>query len=190
MGISPSPYQMVGKKERDSTQPCVLSSIVQSVGSRPCGTPSRIGTVSNKEKEMREILFRAKERYSGVWVEGALLKDNVFTYILSGNPKVNVGLHVTTEVAEVLPKTVGQFTGLTDKNGKMIFEGDIISTDIARGFLVVEFKGGAFVFNCNDGEDDYYDHINCSHELDNEYKYGEIIGNIHDNPELLEGGTC
>lgn len=43
---------MVGKKERDSMQPCVLSSIVQSVGSRPCGTPSRIGTVSNKEDYM------------------------------------------------------------------------------------------------------------------------------------------
>lgn len=82
-------------------------------------------------------------------------------------------------------ETIGQYTGLTDKNGKKIFEGDIISTDLARDFLVVEFKGGAFVFNCNDGDDDYYDHINASCELKNEYEYGEIIGNIHENPELL-----
>lgn len=178
MGTSPSPYQMVGKKERDSTQPCVLSSIVQSVGFRPCRTPSRIGTANNKEKEMREILFRAKERYSGAWVYGALLKDNVFTYILNGNPKVTIGLQVTKEVAEVLPETVGQFTGLTDKNGTMIFEGDIVechAIETTEVVIVEDIRNIPVHFKWVDI-----------------YKGStiEIIGNIHDNPELLEEKTC
>lgn len=131
---------------------------------------------------MREILFRARQHYTKEWLYGAVVKDGDECLITVGEPD---GLY-KQKMTVVEESTVGQFTGLTDKNGTKIFEGDIISTDLARDFLVVEFKGGAFVFNCNDGEDDYYDHINASHELDNEYKYGEIIGNIHDNPELLE----
>ncbi|MFA5628609.1 MAG: YopX family protein [Thiohalomonadaceae bacterium] len=133
---------------------------------------------------MREILFRGKD-IAGNWYAGNLsvVKEDMH----NGAGTIKAGSYISNEYGmpfayQVRPETIGQFTGLVDKNGNKIFEGDIISTDLARDFLVVEFKGGAFVFNCNDGEDDYYDHINASHELDNEYKYGQIIGNIHDNP--------
>ena len=130
---------------------------------------------------MREILFRAKTRYGGAWCYGALLKDNVFTYILSGNPKVTVGLQVTTEVEEVLPETVGQFTGLHDKNGVEIYEGDIVHIDnYDEGWdSVVEFNGGAFAVDV-EGRDYDYTAIGWT-----EYQ-SIIIGNIHDNHNLLE----
>ncbi len=134
---------------------------------------------------MREIKFRGKTA-NGEWFFGSLVySENIQPAIYF---EVGKGSIKTFDFVYVRPETVGQFTGLIDKNGNKIFEGDIISTDLARDFLVVEFKGGAFVFNCNDGEDDYYDHINASHELDDEYKYGDVIGNIHDNPELQEAG--
>jgi len=136
---------------------------------------------------MREILFRGIDKQENKWIFGDALIAGNGSFIgekttMFDRDDIDAGWGFN----EIIPETIGQFTGLTDKNGERIFEGDIISTDLARDFLVVEFKGGAFVFNCNDGEDDYYDHINASHELDNEYKYGQIIGNIHDNPELLE----
>ena len=132
---------------------------------------------------MREILFRGKDAVNGEWLHGDLGRRNSRVEPKLGSVGI-VDEHGNYRVVE--NATIGQFSGLTDKNGKRIFEGDIISTDLGRGFLVVEFNGGAFVFNCNDGGDDYYDHINSSSELINEYKYGEIIGNIHDNQELLE----
>ena len=116
---------------------------------------------------MREIKFRGKRVGNGQWIEGYYHYSKISeSHFING--------------WEVEAETVGQFTGLHDKNGKKIFEGDVISTDLARDFLVVEFNGGAFVFNCNDGDKDYYDHINASHELKNEYEYGEVIGNIHE----------
>ena len=133
---------------------------------------------------MREIKFRAKARYGGVWVEGALLKDNVFTYILSGNPKVTVGLQVTTEVEEVIPETVGQFTGLKDKNGKMIFEGDVVHVDnYDEGWdSIVEFKGGAFAVDVEGKEYDYTAIGWVEYET-------EVIGNIHEEEQPCTSAT-
>ena len=135
---------------------------------------------------MREILFRGKLVYNGTWVYGGFYKEPVDDIKDGKVYIITASLESVGNANEVIPESIGQFTGLVDKHGKRIFEGDIISTDLARDFLVVEFKGGAFVFNCNDGDDDYYDHINASNELDNEYKYGEVIGNIHDNHNILE----
>ena len=129
---------------------------------------------------MREILFRGKA-IDGNWYYGVPL---VFSddYVCITAP------HTFNKA--VIPKTIGQYTGMTDKNGKRIFEGDIVSTDIARPFLIVEFRDGCFMFNCNDGGEDYYDiMLPILKEPQTEYKYGEIIGNIHDNPELVEAGT-
>lgn len=108
---------------------------------------------------MREILFRGKENPSGEWVEGFLV----------GN--CHIGDWVTC--TPIHSKTVGQFTGLTDKNGKKIFEGDIIEWDELewgdKHRELVEWNYNLFAIRKDDwGE------------------WCEVIGNIHDDPELLE----
>lgn len=136
---------------------------------------------------MREILFRGKSEDNGEWVYGYYACIGKHHYILTG--KLNLIGAVNFEHYLVIPETVGQYTGLTDKNGKKIFEGDIIGTDIARPYLIVEFRDGCFMFNCNDGGKDYYDiMLPIFEEAQTEYKYGEVIGNIHDKYEPLEGG--
>lgn len=111
---------------------------------------------------MREILFRGKRVDNGEWVYGYL--------------------------CEVIPETVGQYTGLTDKNGKKIFEGDIVhcisNTDC--GNCVVIFEEGEFRLI----PDRYYKTYTTGggyHAIRCFIK--EVIGNIHDNPELLKGGA-
>lgn len=138
---------------------------------------------------MREILFRGKRIDNGEWVEGwyqppiernGYIFGTTIAYICEGY----------LDDVEVDPSTVGQYTGLTDKNGKRIFEGDIVSTDITRPYLIVEFRDGCFMFNCNDGGKDYYDiMLPILKKAQTEYKYGEVIGNIHDNPEFMKEGA-
>lgn len=144
---------------------------------------------------MREILFRGKRVDNGEWVEGQLLYfraivgENELALIVESCEWDNSNEWFNLcKRAKVIPETIGQYTGLTDKNGKKIFEGDIISTDIKRPYLIVEFRDGCFMFNCNDGGEDYYDiMLPICKEPHKEYPYGEIIGNIHDNPELVGG---
>ena len=130
---------------------------------------------------MREILFRGKRRDNGEWVYGNYILQNdndskranyLIPYI---KPRNCVNMY------PVDPDTVGQFTGLTDKNGKRIFEGDIVRN--ADGYLfsaqypfAVKFCDGNF---CGDAGEFVY----ISGE---EFRYCEVIGNINDNPELLE----
>ena len=136
---------------------------------------------------MREILFRGKRTDNGDWEYGDLWCNPYGKRVVCIVSPIND--QGTTGGNEVNPETVGQYTGLKDKNGKKIFEGDIIGTDIARPYLIVEFRDGCFMFNCNDGGKDYYDiMLSILEEAQTEYKYGEVIGNIYDNPELLEGG--
>ena len=129
----------------------------------------------------REILFHGKRIDNGEWVEG-------FYIVLYGDEDLHIIVDAHGIYHRVDPETVGRYTGLTDKNGKKIFEGDAVSTDIARPYNIVEFRDGCFMFNCNDGGDDYYDiMLPILKEPQTIYEYGEVIGNIHDNPELLKG---
>ena len=131
---------------------------------------------------MREILFHGKRVDNGEWVEGIYLDQNhlgVFCYDAECQD-----YDITVYI--VLPETVGQYTGLTDKNGKKIFEGDI-----------VKWRDSSSNSVCNIGEI-YYDNRGYYYVRNTFYGYEtdpllesgqcEIIGNIHDNPELLKGG--
>lgn len=138
---------------------------------------------------MREILFRGKRIDNGEWVEGYLVPitincyDKGYEIIESDGIEYDEldGYNPLFSSSRVDPATVGQYTGLQDKNGKRIFEGDIVegySYDEEDGYGVVEWNDGAFSVN-----NDYW----TGTFLDNYNGTGfEVIGNIHDNPELLK----
>ena len=139
---------------------------------------------------MREILFRGKRTDNGTWAYGYLFCIWERTYLCWGTT------NDVPNMKEVIPETVGQFTGLTDKNGKMIFEGDIVKcTDTINDFefnAVVEFGNPNGEYNWGyqlkfiSGEESNFD-ILCWVDMEETGAYIEVIGNIHDNPELLEG---
>lgn len=130
---------------------------------------------------MREILFRGKRTDNGEWVYGDLIQ-NVDCLKIREQEK---SIKKIAKSYEVYPETVGQFTGLLDKNGKKIFEGDIVLGlflfDMSIN-AVVKFRDGAFGLEWRRGE---IIEFNAFTSLCN-ITY-EIIGNIYDNPELLEG---
>ena len=131
---------------------------------------------------MREILFRGKKNNSGEWVYG-----NLFNPDKSDTPtQICMGTHIVRICYEIDTETVGQYTGLTDMNGKKVFEGDIIKCKVheMNGYRVrrgvVEYHGVGFIMNLDPNS--WYDQKNISFDC-------EVIGNIYDNPELLKGGN-
>lgn len=128
---------------------------------------------------MREILFRGKHSEKSRWDHGDLYIDHGKVYI--GSRDMMQGVRV---YGEVIPDTVGQYTGLTDKHGTKIFEGDIVRLDIAGIIFnaVCKFHSGSFglVWHYM-GADRWQAFTSICHV---EY---EVIGNMHDNPELAEG---
>ena len=132
---------------------------------------------------MREILFRGKRKDNGEWVEGLLWKKKYNTTILfiSCFPDKDDN----EEVFVIDPETVGQYTGVTDKNGKKIFEGDIVKGLFLHSSpvnSVIAFHDGTFGLLWNRaGAKTYWAFTSiCNVEY-------EVIGNIHDNPELMKG---
>ena len=151
---------------------------------------------------MREILFRGKNVY-GEWVEGFYYKaklnrydKELCDYLTKPYPETE---GKPSDHVFVYPETIGQYTGLTDKNGKKIFEGDIL-------------KGEQYPYKDGDGDYNYFAEVvwfdnspafglytfknpksnvrgistgNTSYIEDFASEYWEVIGNIHDNPELL-----
>ena len=145
---------------------------------------------------MKDILFRGKRVDNGEWVEGNYYESKISgCFILLPKIKVRkkdvVVINDSFEVAEVIPETVGQCTGLTDKNGKKIFEGDIISAitlDTGNEQRAVVCFGNFIDENNGDEYIGFYiefDGIKTTitqlamEECKNRI---EVIGNIHDNP--------
>ena len=125
---------------------------------------------------MREILFRGKRTDDGEWIQGmpcATEKSGIYAIqTLQGG------------IFDIIPETVGQYTGMTDKNGKKIFEGDILDTP--DRLVVVTWLAGNAQFDC--------EFIKYAHDImitnfkgicPRYFCMYEVIGNIHDNPELI-----
>lgn len=140
---------------------------------------------------MREILFRGIRKDNGEWVEGFYArlydcKKNYSHRIYTGYAKTDCG-DFYPDFFEVIPETVGQYTGLTDRNGKKIFEGDIVAGAVywlerPKNGLVA-FRDGSFGLIWHRGDVEQFNPFTSMCNI--EY---EVIGNIHDNEELSEGG--
>lgn len=131
----------------------------------------------------REILFKAKRKDGGKWVDGYYEKrfdvDGSEQHFIFWSKSYTV-----FEYAEIDPSTLCQYTGLTDKNGKKIWENDIcemVYNGVVYVYVVVwdktelDFKG-------TNGKENYgrnFEYLGCCEEI-------EVIGNIFDNPELME----
>lgn len=123
-------------------------------------------------KAMRRILFRGKNLF-GKWIEGDLIQ-----YIIYGK------MHIARNSwgaggQEVVPETVGQYTGVTDENGNKIFEGDIVwdNYEEERGIVQWDNDTVRFIITCSTFTVDF-DSV-CGEEL-------EIVGNVYDNAELIK----
>ena len=157
-------------------------------------------------REIREVIFRGKRLHDNKWIYGNFISD------CEGNPHIieprffcEDGHHLqyednTDTPVFIIPETVGQFTGLTDKNGVRIFEGDIldVSSDVAYGgvavhrlgYFVVEFHNGCFMKSAlDDPQLSFFDNAKRKglyHFISTDIH--KIVGNIHDNPDILKGG--
>ena len=127
---------------------------------------------------MRTIKFRGKRICTEEWVYGSYLPgtdDEIEAFILTYSP------HDPDYVWEkVDPFTVGQYTGMNDKNGKEIYEDDIL-LDESGAYAVVSYLMGSFCVDFGEGFDLQY-FTDSIHEI------CYVAGNVHDNPELLKGG--
>ena len=131
---------------------------------------------------MREIIFRAKCIDNGEWVYGVPIKKALAGSHDGYYPKIIPecdGRHQTIYSTAIKEETLGQYTGLTDKNGTKIFEGDIIR-DADGDVMIVKWltEGATFVL-----EPKPYVSVHFYSTLPSEI---EVIGNVHDNPELLK----
>ena len=131
---------------------------------------------------MREILFKAKRVNNGEWVEGCLVIDhsrsNLFEYRMQ---PVESGVLYAPPIN---PETLCQFTGLRDKNGKRIWESDVVCLvyDGEEHIYQIVWDNSELDFKATNGEENYgtnFEYLLCCEEI-------EVIGNIFDNPELLQ----
>lgn len=126
---------------------------------------------------MREILFRGKRISNGEWVYGGIVASPHPNY---NHPMVYA---ICSNMMDIFvdQDSIGQYTGMTDKNGTKIFEGDVVQANFrnnnSKQIFIVVFDDGMFLFDNNFVKVPKYDIYSM-----------KVIGNIHDNPELLEGG--
>lgn len=128
----------------------------------------------------REIIFRAQRMGTKEWLFGDLIqleKDFTKVFEILDWSKVSDKKAKSKENLQVIPNTVGQFTGLTDKNGKKIFEGDLLQND-KEIIFEVQWHGALYGFF------GYVKKWGSAYSAADFVNY-IIVGNIHDNPELL-----
>ena len=136
---------------------------------------------------MRDILFRGKRKDNGEWVEGNGIDFTHRTpYILTTEKDV---LGYGFKEFAVIPETVGQYTGLTDKNGKKIFEDDIVDIRIGglkkRGWVFYGNRAARWGVVLEDSTENYsflQQNLIAMYDI-------VVVGNFCDNPELLKGGV-
>lgn len=125
----------------------------------------------------KEIKFRGKRLGNSEWVYGSYISFNDW---IEEEVRHNQIADRAGYVYDVDPETIGEFTGLKDKNGREIYEGDIVclgDTKRRTGVIVRSETEPAFVLEVNDTAFDLY--------YRNQHRY-EVVGNIHDTPELLK----
>ena len=140
---------------------------------------------------MREILFKAKRIDNGEWVEGFLIKDLhreewYIGYLFGG------GAH-DTDVAQIDPDTLCQYTGLADKNGQKIWENDVVKYHFGNDVAPIKFGEYQSCFDSiKAGHIGFYLDWDCKKALRKDLGYWvniidcNVVGNLFDHPELLE----
>ena len=136
---------------------------------------------------MREILFRGKRVDNGEWETGSL----VYARMGTSEEQASIADKMTAYHTPVIPESIGQYTGLKDKNGTRIFEGDIVKITGFHTTAIAAVKYGSpsekstswgWYFDDNNGHTYHLE----SQAFCKDYN-AIIIGNIHDNPEMVEG---
>lgn len=148
------------------------------------------------ERMNNRYIFRGKRKDNEEWIEGYCVCNGEHCYIFSG--KLGI-ITINWVPYEVIPETIGQCTTLTDKNGKLIFTGDVLHIKTGKGWTCpvgtdIYYKVVFTEFNeqCNSCTEYIGFMAECSSgSLSSIYyiitNYGaEVIGNVHDNKELLE----
>lgn len=139
---------------------------------------------------MREILFKAKRKDNGEWVEGSLIiAEGSVAYIIRSKSKAFIpkgeSIICSAECYEINPETLCQYTGLTDKNGRKIWENDILKANLDEShpeditYIKILWNECRFCVNEN-----YSTDIDALEKWDAEHF--QVCGNIFDNAELLE----
>lgn len=137
---------------------------------------------------MREILFKGKRLDNGEWITGHLLRygdgrarmvsSNTDIFCFEKDESI-----IQTVAHRVDPKTVGQYTGFVDKNGRKIFEGDIVSIYNSKAFLFAVEWNNHYILKCtsNGVSDNILNVIESPEDV-------EVVGNIYDNSDLIKDG--
>jgi uncharacterized phage protein (TIGR01671 family) len=138
---------------------------------------------------MREILLKGKRKDNGEWIEGSLITSINRAWISSEKTDSQRLRSISSTNAiwrsiEIIPDTICQFTGLTDKNGNKIWENDILMAHLDESYpedvtyITVKWNFARFVAYEAGTDGEYLDEFDLEHF--------EVVGNIFDNPELLQ----